>query len=98
MDQSTVSQDHNDHQSNTKPTESFQQLYFTKKTSNQVKNIVQPTIERWSSITQPSMTFYRVYMQDTYDNYYQPVNEERLRSSIEQSKAMEYAGLEIIFF
>jgi hypothetical protein len=37
-------------------------------------------------------------MEDNLDNLYQPVTEERLRSSIEQSKAMEYAGLEIIFF
>jgi hypothetical protein len=37
-------------------------------------------------------------MQDNPDDLYQPVTQERLHLSIEQSKAMEYAGHEIIFF
>ena len=37
-------------------------------------------------------------MQDRTDDRYEPVTEERSRSFIEQSKAMEYAGHEIIFF
>ena len=37
-------------------------------------------------------------MQDRPDDRFEPVTEERSRLSIEQSKAMEYAGHEIIFF
>ncbi len=44
------------------------------------------------------LLYFSVHMQDNSDNLYQPVTEERLRASIEQSKAMEYAGHEIIFF
>lgn len=40
----------------------------------------------------------RVYMQDDPDEFYRPVSEERARASIEQSKAMEYTGVEKIFF
>ncbi len=40
--------------------ESFQQLYFTKTPYNQINNLDQRVIERWSSIDrQPSLTFYR---------------------------------------
>jgi hypothetical protein len=40
--------------------ESFQQLYFTKTPYNQISNnLDQRVIERWSSIDQPSLTFYR---------------------------------------
>ena len=40
----------------------------------------------------------RVYIQDDPDELYRPVSEERARASMEQSKAMEYKGLEMIFF
>ncbi len=39
--------------------ESFQQLFFTKIPHNQIKTLEQRVIERWSSIDQPSITFYR---------------------------------------
>lgn len=39
--------------------QSFQQLYFTKSSADQIENLDQRVIERWSSIDQPSMTFYR---------------------------------------
>ncbi|UJR08420.1 hypothetical protein I4U23_012690 [Adineta vaga] len=84
--------------SSSNSSQSYQQLYFSKIPFNQIKNLEQRVIERWSSITDPSMTFYRVHIQNNPDSIYQPVNEERLRSSIEQSKAMEYVGLEINFF
>ena len=44
------------------------------------------------------LLFNRVYIQDDPDELYRPVSEECARASIEQSKAMEYTGLEIIFF
>ncbi|CAF0863049.1 unnamed protein product [Rotaria sp. Silwood1] len=87
-----------DRQSNSSSIESFDQLYFSKIPFNQIENVDQRVIERWSSTDQPSMTFYRVYTQDNSDNFYQPVTEKRLQSSIEQSKAMEYVGLEMNFF
>ncbi|CAF0918444.1 unnamed protein product [Rotaria sordida] len=87
-----------DHQSDISSIESFEQLYFSKVPFNQIENIDQRIIERWSSIDRPSITFYRVHMPDYSDNFYQPVTEKRLHSSIQQSKAMEYIGLEMNFF
>lgn len=37
-------------------------------------------------------------MQDNSDTFYQPVTEKRLQSTIEQSKAMDYVGVEMNFF
>ncbi|CAF3106048.1 unnamed protein product [Rotaria sp. Silwood2] len=93
-----VADPNNDRQSDSSSIESFEQLYFSKIPFNQIENIDQRVIERWSSIDQPSMTFYRVYIQDNSDNFYQPVTEKRLHSFIEQSKAMEYVDLEMNFF
>ncbi|CAF0857085.1 unnamed protein product [Adineta ricciae] len=90
--------ENNDRRSSSSSMESYQQLYFSKVPFDQLENIDHRIIERWSSVADPSLTFYRVHIQDYLDSVYQPVNEERLRSSIEQSKAMEYAGVEVNFF
>ena len=45
--------------SSTNSIDSFQQLYFTKTSQNPTNNLDQRVIERWSSIDQPSLTFYR---------------------------------------
>ena len=45
--------------SSTDSIESFQQLYFTKTSFDQIKEFDQRIIERWSAIDQPSLTFYR---------------------------------------
>lgn len=82
--------------SRTNSIESFQQLYCSSSTPS--KQTYQPTIERWSSIDQPSLTFYRVYIQDKSNESYRPVTTERFHSSIQQSKAMEYVGHEVVFF
>jgi hypothetical protein len=49
----------NDRRSSTSSIQSFQQLYFSKTPYDQIKNLEQRNIQRWSSAEQPSMTFYR---------------------------------------
>ncbi|CAF3295310.1 unnamed protein product [Rotaria socialis] len=88
----------NDCLSKSSSIESFSQLYFSKMPFDKITNIVQPTVERWSSVDQSSMTFYRVYVQDNTDNFYQPVTEKRLHTTLEESKAMDYIGVEMNFF
>jgi len=39
-----------------------------------------------------------VYIQDKSNESYRPVTTERFHTSIEQSKAMEYVGHEVVFF
>ncbi|CAF1214277.1 unnamed protein product [Rotaria magnacalcarata] len=88
----------NDRLSKSSSIESFSQLYFSKIPFDKITSLAQPTIERWSSVDHSSITFYRVYVQDNTDSFYQPVTEKRLHTTLEESKAMDYIGVEMNFF
>ena len=49
----------NDRRSSSSSMESYQQLYFSKVPFDQLENTDHRVIERWSSVADPSLTFYR---------------------------------------